>query len=124
MIVADRSRFAYERRGGVGAACVAGSFGESGVEIIFGVRFARNLKIAVADHVEQDHRGHLIERRRSLLAGLGISHVLLGAPGPVLLEGPVTARLLGVEQGNRNRRAVERSLGGEHAGQLENHCDA
>ena len=56
MVVADRAGDLLER----GAAR---GLGEGAVEVLVRVELARDLQVAVADHVEQHHRLDLIERR-------------------------------------------------------------
>ncbi len=94
---------------------------EEAVEVGARVGLERNLEVAVADHVEEDHRLDLVERSGALLTGPGVLDVLAAAAIAVGFE-VVSARLLGVEEGELDRRPGQRLRQG--ARELEQDGDA
>ena len=117
---------AAERDRRIGAVHLTRGLLEPFVEILVRGRLAGDRELAVADEVEEDHRLDLAERRRALSARLVrcVLDVLPRAARAVLFEGTVAARLLGVEECERDGRTVERRLGGEDAGELQHDGDA
>ena len=104
MVVEDRRGLTGER--GCVAGRLLGAGGEQSVEAGVRAGLAGDLKVTVADHVEQDHRPDLGQRRRALpSSGSGVVDVLAAAAGAIGFEGSARSRLLGVEEDEVDRRA-------------------
>ncbi len=105
------------RGAGVPERSAARGILEQCVQVGIGVRLARDLEVAVADQVEEDHRFDLLQRRCGLPVLLCVAHVLAAAAQAVLEEVAVAAGLLAVEESDGDRGAGQRP--GKGARQLE-----
>ena len=97
---------------------------ELGVELRVRVRLARELQVAVADQVEQDHRLDLVQRGEPWPPSPRTPTYCRLPRRPSARSRALAARLLGVEQREVDRAARQRRLRREHAGQLEHDGNA
>ena len=95
---------------------------EAGINPGVGGRLERHVQVAVADHVEQDHRLDLRQRHAALGAAARIVDVLGAAALAVGREVAVAASLLPVEEGDRDRRPGHRI--GQRPRELEHDGDS
>ena len=107
--------------------CLSAASANEPVEAGVGVRLARDLEVAVADHVEQDHRPDLGQRRRALRAapaGVATNWRLPRSPdrakAAASLPGPRASSAS--KKTSVERRALEAPR--QVARQLEQHRDA
>ena len=121
MVVGDREGVVAKRVRAAGE--LRGRDREERVEVLVGVLLVGDLQVAVADHVEQDHRPDRGQRRRPLFAaGARVVDVLAAAADAVAVEVALAARLLAVEGDQLHGGPGEARR--QRAGELEQDGDA